>query len=228
MAETGRWGPLLTCLPAVGEDLLSPLYLPQSKSESAFSCWPGTLLPPVGHSLVQASACNPPGRALWPEMPLWARKPGNSYKFNKICLINYSSSPRAWLAAPRSKNWAKLGSHSWTEVRVQGCGGGQWASAAASRMATWQSSWASGCTGNRSRGGGQVPRVAWCPHPLGSSVQTGHEQVQLPEGTAVAATQARLAPDEAADALELLIAEPALVQPAGRGAALTTPAAPRP
>lgn len=48
------------------------------------------------------------------EMPLRARKPGNSYKFNKICLINYSSSPRAWLAAPRSKNWA-----SWAAIAGQ-------------------------------------------------------------------------------------------------------------
>lgn len=36
----------------------------------------------------------------------------------------------------------------------------------------------------------------------------------------MAAAQARLAPDEAADALELLVAEPALVQPEGRRAGL--------
>lgn len=54
---------------------------------------------------------------------------------------------------------------------------------------------------------------------MSASVQTGHEQVQLPEGTAVAATQTRLALDEAADALELFEAESTLVQPAGQEAA---------
>lgn len=60
--------------------------------------------------------------------------------------------------------------------------------------------------------------VSWplriCDMASSSPVQSGHEQVQLAEGTAVAAAQARLALDEDTDALELLVAEPALVQPA--------------
>lgn len=92
--------------------------------------------------------------------------------------------------------------------------------------------WPQGSSGGRAEAHGPVgtqgtgagaearPEGCPCPHPLGSSVQAGHEQVQLPEGTAMAAAQARLAFNKAADALELLVAEPALVQPVGRRAAL--------
>lgn len=43
--------------------------------------------------------------------------------------------------------------------------------------------------------------------------------MQLTEGTAMAATQTRLALDEATDALELFEAESTLVQPVGQEAA---------
>lgn len=133
-------------------------------------------------------------------------------------LINYSGSPRARLAAPRSKNrasWAAIAGRKLSESS----GLWRWPVGQRRHLQDGHRAEAHGPVGAQvtSWGGGQALRVARCPHPLGSSVQTGHEQVQLPEGTAVAAAQARLAPDEAADALELLVAEPALVQPAGGG-----------
>ena len=95
-------------------------------------------------------------------MHLPARKAGNSYKFNKIHLINYSSSPlqqqpQGSVHCPRKQELGKAGQLLLQRsCQSSGLRSGQWASAAASRMATGQQwgpgrgSWASGCTGNRS------------------------------------------------------------------------------
>lgn len=130
MAETeGMAGPALTCFPAREAFAASPSS--PRVCELALSCRPSTLLPPAGHAGWCTTSGNGEGGLICEEarqailclaephrqrMPRPARKPGNSYKFNKICLINYSSSPRAWFAAPRSKSWAKLGGRCWREV----------------------------------------------------------------------------------------------------------------
>lgn len=139
-------------------------------------------------------------------MPLQAKKPGNSYKFNKIRLINYSSSPRVFFVAPRSgswPSWAAAATEKMSESRAV-----QVARAATSRMATGLQGGRAEAHGPRSARGTGVEAEA---RPESSSVQTGHEQVQFSEGAAVAATQTRLALDEATDALKLLVAELALV-----------------
>lgn len=143
-------------------------------------------------------------------MPLQANKRGNSYKFNKIRLINYSSSPKVLFAAPRSRSWqsrAATGREKLSE---------------SSRLCRWpvgqrhylqDGHRAAVGAGQRLTGLGVHREQEWGieARPKSTSVQTGHEQVQLAEGTAVATTQTRLALDEATDALKLLVAEPALV-----------------
>lgn len=100
---------------------------------------------------------------MWlPEVAPPSKESGNSYKFNKIHLINYSSSPlqqqpQGSVHCPRKQELGKAGQLLLQRsCQSSGLRSGQWASAAASRMATGQQwgpgrgSWASGCTGNRS------------------------------------------------------------------------------
>lgn len=184
------------------------------------SCRPGTLLPPAGHPASglegEPSGSEGPRQAVLglrephgQRMPLQANKPGNSYKFNKIRLINYSSSPRVLFAAPRRGSWP-----SWAATAREKMSESR-AVQVASGPERPPPGWPQGCRRGRAEAHGprsaQGTGVEAEARPESSSVQTGHEQVQFSEGTAVAATQTRLALDEATDALKLLVAEPALV-----------------
>lgn len=58
----------------------------------------------------------------------------------------------------------------------------------------------------------QQAKAAWPQR----SLQDGHQEVQLPEGTAVATTEARPVLDESADGFQLFVAHVALLEPGSR------------
>lgn len=166
----GMVGPTPQLSPSRGGVAASPSSS-RIKSELSFTCWPALCCPLLASgwhvtsgglekvvSSPKRQAGGNPGlrEPRGQRTPLPARKPGTSYKFNKICLINYRSSPRARFAAPGSRSWqsgAASTGERWSEFRA-----GAMASGPAPPPPGWPQGSGSWPVGAQGTGGGAEAR----------------------------------------------------------------------